>query len=78
MKTLKDITLLIAVAMNSCNEQPTWFFNFSGHVSKLEIRYYPFGWSLLEPNDIIDSLDIKLNDEDSIQSAYWFIKSKLK
>lgn len=77
MKTLQDITLLIAVAMNSCNEKPTWFFDFSGHVSKLEIRYYPFGWSIAD-NVIIDSLDIKLNDEDSIQSAYWFIKSKLK
>lgn len=77
MKTLQDITLLIADAMSRCNEQQTWFFNFSGHVSKLDIRYYPYGWSI-EKNAIVHYLDVKLYDEDSIQSAYWFIKSRLK
>jgi len=78
MKTLKDLFDLVAVAIsqNEIGEVSNthWFIDFSGHVNKFSIRYYDNGW---DSDRVCDRLDEKLT-EAGIQSAYWFINSRLK
>ena len=77
MKDLKDLFQLVAmaVAQNESGDviKRHWFFDFSGHVNKFSIRYYVHGWS---SDKVCDALDEKLTEE-GIQSAYWFINSRL-
>ena len=75
MKTLKDLFELVAVAVENNNDftSNTWFINYSGHVNQLDIRFYLTGWS---KEGCADTVNFKLNDE-GIQGAYWFIKTRL-
>lgn len=75
MKTLKDLFELVAVAVEQSDEKyRTWFIEYHGHVNKIDVRYYFIGWAEDHPSE---SASFKL-DEDGIQGAYWFIKTKLK
>lgn len=74
MKTLAELFELVAVAVERNNMYTQdWFFDYSGHVNKLSIRYYLTGW---HSESKADSVDFYLTEE-GIQGAYWFIKSKL-
>ena len=75
MKTLKDLFELVAVAVEQNNDftSRTWFIDFSGHVNKLNIRYYLTGWG---KENHCESVTFTL-DEDGIQGAYWFIKTRI-
>ena len=78
MKTTNDIMTLLAQAINeNSKDYKTWFFSFSGHVDNLDIRFYPTGWSNDEAKPF-QSLSVYLDNEDSVQCAYWWIKTKLK
>jgi hypothetical protein len=75
MKTLKDLFELVAVAVEQNNSSfSTWFVDYHGHVNKIDITYYFTEWSETASSE---SASFKLN-EDGIQGAYWFIKTKLK
>ena len=75
MKTLAELFELVSVAVRQNNEYSShWFINYSGHVNKLHISYYLCGWTR-EGN--CESVDFKL-DEEGIQGAYWYIKTRLK
>jgi hypothetical protein len=77
MKTIAELFEIIgqAVSENS-REHDTWFVDYSGHVNSLRIQYHFTGWSS-ESSDLAAKLEVKL-DEDGIQAAYWFIKTKLR
>lgn len=78
MKTINDMMTLLGEAMNeNTRDYKTWFFSFSGHVNSIEIRFYPTGWSHDE-NRHFNSLSVYLDNEESIQCAYWWVKTKLK
>jgi len=74
MKTLKDLFEIVSLAVES-NQKRThdFFINYSGHVNKLNVRYYFVGWDKDNP---YEEFDFNLN-EDGIQAAYWCIKTKL-
>lgn len=77
MKTLTELFEIIGKAVSeNRGDCRTWFVNYSGHVNKLSIHYHFTGWSI-STCDVKDELDVNL-DEDGIQAAYWFIKTKLK
>lgn len=71
MKTLNELFQLLAEATSKGDKV---FFNFSGHVNKLSITYYMFGWD--RESDIKQNCDITL-DELGIQEAYWFLYNKI-
>jgi hypothetical protein len=77
MKTLKDLFELVATATEQNREDyRTWFFNFSGHVNKISVKFYDTGWKRDgggHPEEIDQTLD-----EEGIQALYWFIKTRLK
>lgn len=78
MKTLKDLFELIGKAVEeNKKDSRTWFIHYSGHVNLIDISFYPTGWGA-NKDASEQKLSQYLNDEDSIQSAYWFIKSRLK
>ena len=78
MKTINDLFFLIGNAVEDNGaKRKTWFFDYHGHVNKLDIRFYLTGWE----NDAepVHYQDLTfLMDEDGIQAAYWFIKTKLR
>jgi len=78
MKTLTDIMELITEAVQQNTKYNDWFFDFSGHVNKLCIRYYNTGWENDKEGKHCVRCSIRLNNEEQIQEAYWFIKTKLK
>lgn len=52
-----------------------WFFNYSGHVNQLSIRFYSTGWNAdREPNA---KADFYLKGPEEITAAYWLIKTNL-
>ena len=87
MKTTKDLFELIAAATEEDmkrNElrkahpdvdvmRGRWFINYSGHVNKMTISYYPTGWT---GDGSFEKCDVDLTDG-GIQEAYWFIKNRL-
>lgn len=76
MKTLTELFELVAKALEVSQISKyngTWFIDYSGHVNKINIRYYRAGWSA---DAIAESVDFKL-DVEGIQGAYWFIKTRL-
>jgi hypothetical protein len=75
MKTIQDLFAISGEAvMNNCDYKH-WFFDYAGHVNKLRIRLYSHGWeSGIDPSH---SLEANLDNDESIQAAYWFIKSNL-
>lgn len=75
MKTLKDLFELVAVAVEQNNDftSKNWFIDYSGHVNQLYVRYYLTGWNKdHRPENVKFTLD-----ENGIQGAYWFIKTRL-
>jgi|5_EtaG_2_1085323.scaffolds.fasta_scaffold00641_9 hypothetical protein len=79
MKTLTDLMQLITKAIQQNEQyQNDWFFNFSGHVHQLDIKFYLTGWESNRENNHYESCKIDLSNEEEIQEAYWFIKTKLK
>jgi hypothetical protein len=74
MKSLGELFELVAMAVSK-NQTLTedWFIDYHGHVNQLSIRYYQCGW---KEDYTPESVEFKLN-EDGIQGAYWFIKTRL-
>lgn len=77
MKTINDLFELVAKATEENGEYNHWFFQFSGHINKMEIDYYPTGWKENYAPSLCEKIKQKLN-EDGIQALYWFIKTRLK
>jgi hypothetical protein len=76
MKTIADLFEIIGTAVSKNSRVcGTWFIDFSGHVNKISISYHLAGWTRGEQN-IGETATFKM-DEDGIQAAYWFIKTKL-
>lgn len=75
MKTLKDLFELVSMTIDQTNDftSKTWFIRYSGHVNQLEVEFYLTGWS---KENHSDKVSFKL-DDDGIQGAYWFIKTRL-
>ncbi len=80
MKDLTQLFKLVAKAVeqnkNGNVVKTHWFIKYSGHVNTMDITYYPHGWSINDKT-IQECLQENM-DEDGIQSAYWFIKSRLE
>jgi hypothetical protein len=77
MKTITDLFELVGQAVENNNDftSANWMIDYSGHVNQLSIRYYFTGWERgCNPSD---SVNFTLN-EDGIQGAYWFIKTRLR
>ena len=75
MKTIQDLFAISGEAVMNNNDYKHWFIEYAGHVNKLSIRIYCHGWeSDRQPSH---SLDANLENDESIQAAYWFIKSNL-
>ena len=79
MKTLTELLELTNKAItNNGSTYSQWFIDFSGHVNKIEIRYYRCGWEMAKEQDYRpDVISIYLDKENSIQEGYWFIKNRL-
>jgi hypothetical protein len=79
MKTLTELLELINQAiLNNGTKYNQWFIDFSGHVNKIEIRYYQAGWKLSQETETEpDRVRINLDDEGSIQEGYWFVQNRL-
>ena len=80
---MKDLTQLFklvgkAVAQNNNGNviKTHWFIYYMGHVNGIDIKYYPHGWEEGNNSVCCESLKEYLT-EDGIQSAYWFINSRL-
>jgi hypothetical protein len=75
MKTLSELFELVAqaVAKNQLGYGEHWFIDYSGHVNKLQVRFYFAGWS---KDAHVERVDFILNEE-GVQGAYWFIKTRL-
>lgn len=71
MKTSNELFELL---LKGTSKGDKVFFNFSGHVNKLSITYYMFGWN--EDKEYKHECDVILN-ETGIQEAYWFLYNKL-
>ena len=76
MKTLSELFELVAQAIesNQSKHNGHWFVDYSGHVNKLSVRYFFAGWS---DEAHAEGVTFNLNEE-GIQGAYWFIKTRLK
>ena len=71
MKSLAELYKVLSIATKS--KRGTWFINFSGHVNRMWIKYYPMGWkSEGYSQDIEQELD-----EEGIQALYWFVRTRL-
>jgi len=81
MKTINDLLTLANKAIiknqNTINVEmtPHWFINYSGHINKMDVRYYQTGWS--KDKELYDVCSINLKNENEIQEMYWFIKNRL-
>ena len=74
MKTLAELFEIIGQAVSeNRREYRTWFVEYSGHVNTLRVDFYLTGWASDKPHA---NLEVKL-DEEGVQAAYWFIKTKL-
>jgi len=79
MKTKVELLELINQAiLNNGSKHFQWFINFAGHVNTIRISYYQGGWNLSqETGSNPDEVNVKLDEEGSIQEGYWFIKNRL-
>ena len=80
MKSKEQLLSIVNQAiMNNGNEYKQWFIEFSGHVNKIEIRYYNAGWTMsIKEKYEPQRCSIFLDDKESIQEGYWFINNRLK
>lgn len=76
MKTLKDLFEVVAeaTAQNQATYR-TWFIDYAGHVNLLSVKFYLTGWGA-DGSNSCQKLDQQL-DEDGIQVAYYWIKTRL-
>ncbi len=76
MKTLTELLEMIneKIRMDLMRDRNQWFFRYSGHVQKMDVDFYLGGWKKGETSERID---INLNDPNSIQEGYWFIKNRI-
>tara|TARA_R110000796_G_scaffold57337_2_gene132384 strand:+ start:743 stop:982 length:240 start_codon:yes stop_codon:yes gene_type:complete len=79
MRKVSELLELINQAIiENGSEYNQWFIDFSGHVNKIGIRYYQSGWKMANEEDYKpNECDIHLDDKNSIQEGYWFIKNRL-
>ena len=78
MKNINDIMSLAAEMMQTDNKHK-FFFEYYGHVQKVEIRYYENGWSA-EPDNKPFTKSAYIDQADSseqIEELYWWLKLKL-
>jgi hypothetical protein len=45
MKNINDIMMLAAEMMQTDNKKDKFFFEYYGHVQKIEVRFYENGWT---------------------------------
>lgn len=79
---MKDLTQLFklvgkAVEQNKNGDvvKKHWFISYQGHVNSIDIKYYRYGWEEGKRESYEDLKEYLT--EDGIQSAYWFINSRL-
>lgn len=77
---MKDLTQLFKLVGKAVEQNKNgnvvnkhWFISYHGHVNSIDISYYPHGW---KRGMLCDTLQEYLT-EDGIQSAYWFINSRI-
>jgi hypothetical protein len=77
MKNLNDLfeTIAKAVEQNQTGLGGQWFFDYSGHVNSLSVRYYFNRWEYEKNPEI--NLRFYLNKPNDVNAAYYLIKSKL-
>ena len=75
MKTLSDLFALIALTIGNQKERKSFFCDYSGHVNQLSFRYYFAGWQPSDSENHYDpqKFECYLNDNDSIQAAYYWL-----
>jgi len=80
---MKDLTQLFALVSKAVEQNKNgnvvkkhWFIEYSGHVNTIKVRYFPHGWKEGD-NTLCENLQERMT-EDGIQSAYWFINSRLE
>lgn len=81
---MKDLTQLFKLVGKAVEQNESgnvvkkhWFINYQGHVNSIDIKYFPYGWEEGKGSIGKEQLQEYLT-EDGIQSAYWFINSRLK
>lgn len=89
MKTLTELFHIQAIAtqesIDNKNITPdhtfnTWFFDYSGHVNKMDAKMYPIGWSKTADDKEAGIKPIEMSvyvEESGIQLMYWFIYNNL-
>ena len=78
MKTVSELLGLINQAiLNNGSEFHQWFIDFSGHINSISVSYYRAGWKR-DGDNISEKIDIRLDEEGSIQEGYWFFKNRLR
>ena len=78
MKNINDLMSLAAEMMQTDNKHK-FFFEYYGHVQKVEIRYYENGWSA-EPDNkplIKFAYTDHSDSTEQIEELYWWLKLKL-
>ena len=75
MKNINDIMMLAAEMMQT-DKKHKIFFEYYGHVQKIEIRYYENGWSDKADNKpIIKCAYTDQSDSlEQIEELYWWFK----
>ena len=80
MKTVNDLFAVLGEAQmqNVVSDvvNSHWFFNYSGHVNKMSVKFIPSGWKRDNSHHSLDC-EVNFENEDSVQAGYWFIKSNL-
>lgn len=80
MKDLTQLFKLVAKAVeqnkNGDVVKKHWFIKYSGHVNRMEVKYYPYGWE--EGKEGYCQEVGEYMTEEGIQSLYWFINSRLE
>jgi len=78
MYTISNLFKLVGKAVKENDlYSGTWFINYSGHVNKIDIHYYPTGWEQGKDKHN-ESWSVYLDSKGSIAEAYLFIKNRLR
>ena len=84
MKNVNDVLELLNKAVQTNNENKTWFFSYSGHVQLIDVRLYPEGWRSYDQVEehggepIYYTKGAYLNDEEKLTELYYWIKIMLQ
>ena len=76
MKNINDLMMLAAEMMQTDNKHK-FFFEFYGHVQKIEIRYYENGWTRDADNKPVIKFAYTDNTDSSeqIEELYFWFKT---